>query len=97
MEKTTDTYKSAQIYCLLLRGEIPGYIIGLERTPGAENRFMSHIYEGSFDDPGDPLCPKGWNRDNGKGYSIWRNNLGRGICRNCMKKLTKSLTLPFNN
>lgn len=87
----TNTSERGRVYGLLFQAKMPGYILGLERTPGAENRFMSHIYQGTFSEPGDPLCPKGWNRDNGESYSIWRNNLGRGICGNCMRKLLKEL------
>lgn len=75
----------------LLQAEMPGYILGLERTPGAEFRFVSHIYKGNFDGPLEPMCKKGWNRDKGKGFSIWRNNLGRHICRNCLKNTLKEL------
>lgn len=48
---------------------------------------LAHIYKGTFDKPGDPLCRYGWNREDGKAYSIWRNNVGRdGICKICAKK-----------
>ena len=81
----------ANIYRALINKELDGYILGLERTPGADIRFVSHIYQGTFSDPQEPLCPKGWNRDNGHAYSIWRNNVGRGVCKFCLKKLYKIL------
>lgn len=73
---------------------MPGFILGLDRSVDAEKRFMSHIYRGSFMEPGDPMCERGWNRLGG--YSIWRNNIGRGICGICLKRVEKeiSLTIP---
>jgi hypothetical protein len=82
-----------QIFIKLVEHAMPGYIIGLERTPGAQQRFVSHIYRGTFADPGDPMCPKGWNRDGGESYSIWRNNLGRDICKNCLRAVEKETSL----
>ena len=65
-----------------------GYILGLERSPNSENKHVSHIYRGTFQEPLEPLCPKGYNRDK-DGYSIWRNDIGLGICRVCLKNLIK--------
>lgn len=67
-----------------------GYVLGLERTPYAENRFMSHIYKGQFDELEKPMCSRGWNRGKDS-FSIWRNNIGKGICRNCLKNTLKDL------
>lgn len=75
----------------LILGKQSGYIIGLERTSGAENRFVSHIYKGTFNDPEKPMCSKGWNRDNGTSFSIWRNNLGLAICRTCSNNTLKEI------
>ena len=68
--------------------EIPvGYITGLSREPEAHNRLVAHLYRGTFDNPGAPMCKRGWNRDNGAAYSIWRNNVGiKGICKVCMRR-----------
>jgi hypothetical protein len=82
-----------EIFTRLLNHDMPGYIIGLDRSPNAAIRFVSHIYRGTFSDPGDPMCPRGWNRDEGNGYSIWRNNLGRDICRSCLRAVAKELKI----
>jgi len=66
-----------------------GYIIGLIREENAASRYVSHIYKGTFNDPGDPMCKKGWNR--GSYYSIWRNNLGKNICKVCLKNTLKEI------
>ena len=67
-----------------------GYITGLGRDHPAPKR--SHLYRGTFSNPGDPLCHYGWNRDNGEGYSIWRNNVGvLGNCSHCIKKARKEI------
>lgn len=63
-----------------------GFISGLERTPGADMRFVAHLYEGPYHDPGLPMCSRGWNRDAGTSYSIWRNNLGKGVCKTCTRR-----------
>lgn len=77
-----------EIYARLLNHNMPGFIIGLDRSANAGTRFVSHIYRGSFSNPGDPMCPRGWNREDG--YSIWRNNLGRGICKTCLRAVAKA-------
>jgi hypothetical protein len=62
-----------------------GYIAGLGRDH--PHPKLSHLYKGSFADPGLPMCKKGWNRDDGDSYSIWRGNIGaNGICRVCMRR-----------
>lgn len=71
----------------LLHKEMPGFILGLNRVPFAETKYVSHIYQGTFSEPGDPMCPRGWNR--GDGYSIWRNNVGTHICKTCLKNTAK--------
>jgi hypothetical protein len=68
-----------------------GYIFGADRTPNSKHKV--HIYKGSFNNPGLPMCRKGWNRDNGESYSILRGrfDLGSGICKTCYKRATKGL------
>ena len=78
-----------EIFARLVNHNMPGFIIGLDRSPKAAQRFVSHVYRGTFDDPGNPMCSRGWNRDGGNGYSIWRNNLGRDICKSCLKAVEK--------
>jgi hypothetical protein len=67
-----------------------GYITGLVRDyPHAR---IAHLYKGDFADPGNPMCKKGWNRDEGASYSIWRGNEGtQGVCAVCLKRAAKGL------
>lgn len=63
-----------------------GYITGMGRNPGEEN-LATHLYEGTFNNPGLPMCKWGWNRSDGKRYSIFRNNVGNiGICKICLRR-----------
>jgi hypothetical protein len=63
----------------------PGYILGVGRD--YPHPRIAHIYKGTFDDPGLPMCARGWNRDNGQSYSIWRGNEGsEGVCRICWRR-----------
>lgn len=66
-----------------------GYITGLDRN---NQDTVAHLYEGTFDEPGNPMCRRGWNRRDGHGFSIFRNNVGRkGICKVCMRRALKGL------
>jgi hypothetical protein len=67
-----------------------GYIVGLVRDyPTAR---IAHLYKGDFANPGGPMCKKGWNRNEGAGYSIWRGNEGtRGVCATCLKRARAGL------
>lgn len=58
------------------------YITGLDRN---EQQLVAHLYRGTFDNPGNPMCARGWNRLNGHGYSIFRN-CGDRICKVCMRR-----------
>lgn len=63
-----------------------GYIFGLGRDEPKPKK--AHVYEGTFDEPGNPMCARGWNRDDGNDYSIWRNNIGEdGICGVCLRRV----------
>lgn len=74
----------------LTRHNSVGYILGLDRSPNAESRFVAHIYKGQYDDIEKPMCKRGYNR--GKtGFSIFRNNYGKGICKTCLKNTLKEL------
>jgi len=68
------------------------YMPGLDRDYRADERFRAHLYRGTFSDPGWPMCRRGWNRDQGTAYSIWRNNTGLGICRICMRRAEQGLS-----
>lgn len=67
-------------------GDVPdGYIAGLGRDFPPPP--LAHLYKGDFSDPGFPMCARGWNRDDGESYSIWRGNVGKkGICKTCMRR-----------
>lgn len=72
-----------------------GVIIGLNRIPTPEcNTYHSHLYYGTFSDPKEPLCPYGWNRGKDS-YSIWRGNVGRGICKRCLKRAYREYVLSL--
>jgi len=80
----------------ILTSDIPdGYIPGLGRD--VPHPKIAHLYKGDFSDPGLPMCKRGFNRDNGYSYSIWRNNVGvNGICSICLRRARKGLDgLPF--
>ena len=62
------------------------YIIGQDRNDGT---LVAHLYKGTMNDPGDPMCVRGWNRSSGKGYSIFRNICTGGICMICLRRAVK--------
>ena len=67
-----------------------GYILGLGRD--VPHPKIAHVYEGTFSDPGNPMCRRGYNRDDGTRYSIWRNNDGEyGVCLICIRRAKKGL------
>lgn len=76
----------------LFKLQAVGFLLGLERSPDSDKKHLSHIYRGSMQDVGEPMCPKGYNRGK-EGFSIWRNNIGLGICRNCLKRAAKEYSL----
>lgn len=60
------------------------YVIGLDRN---DQHLVAHLYVGPCEDPGDPMCVRGWNRSDGNGYSIFRNCTGdAGICTVCLRR-----------
>ena len=79
----------------LFKCEMEGYILGLDRSPFSDTKYRSHIYKGTFSNPEKPMCKKGWNRNNGKGFSIFRNNIGLGICKICLKNTRKELKINY--
>jgi hypothetical protein len=61
-----------------------GFILGLKRYPLGKR---SHLYKGSFSDPGLPMCRYGWTDPWGSSYSIFRGNVGEhGICKICLRR-----------
>jgi hypothetical protein len=72
-----------------LKNGIPdGYIMGLGRD--VPHPKLAHLYKGTFDRPGKPMCVRGWNRSRDPlcgEYSIWRGNAGEnGVCKICMSR-----------
>lgn len=60
------------------------YITGLDRN---DQHLVSHLYTGTFNEVGAPMCARGWNRSDGEGFSIFRNNEGdAGICKVCLRR-----------
>lgn len=67
-----------------------GYIEGMDRND--QDKVVSHIYKGTFYDPGLPMCLRGWNRSDGERYSIFRGNTSaKGTCRVCLRRALKGL------
>lgn len=75
------------------------YVTGVFRGDNGQN-MVTHLYKGTMNDPGFPMCSRGWQRkwydEKGKiedyEYSIFRNNISSpGICRVCMKRAIKNL------
>ena len=68
-----------------MNGIPDGYILGLGRDYPKPR--LAHLYHGDFQNPGNPMCRRGWNRDGGTGYSIWRGNYGtHGVCAICLRR-----------
>ena len=68
------------------KSKVPeGYVVGLGRDH--PHPLISHLYQGTYDEPKGPMCNNGANRDGGNRFSIWRGNVGEnGICKTCMKR-----------
>ena len=69
------------------------YRPGLGRSVPHPKR--AHLYEigDHYMDFLDPMCRYGWNRNDGRSYSIWRGNVGEdGICKLCIKRANKGLS-----
>jgi hypothetical protein len=59
-----------------------GYITGVLREHPIK---IAHLYRGTFQEPGLPMCQRGWNRRE-YGYSIWRNLPYIPICKVCLRR-----------
>lgn len=59
------------------------FVVGQDRN---EPKAVAHLYDGTFGDPGQPMCVRGWNRSGGEGYSIFRNNWTGSLCRTCLRR-----------
>lgn len=65
------------------------YVSGQDRN---EDSLVAHLYRGTFNNMGDPMCVRGWNRCDGMDYSVFRNNSGSaGICKICLKRAKAKL------
>lgn len=74
MESKKEIFSFEELFSYEYWNEL-GYLPGLGRNfPHPEK---SHLYKGPFNDPFKPMCKRAWNRDDGKGFSIWRNNIGK--------------------
>ena len=68
-------------------------INGIEYTTGVDRNSVSkgkkvvaHLYRGAFHKPGAPMCRRGYSREDGCSYSIFRNQLFVPICKVCMRR-----------
>ena len=72
-----------------LEGNYPGYLFGLRRYPPAK---ISHLYTGSFNNVGKPMCKRGWTYPDRSGFSIFRGNQGEnGTCDICLRRADAGL------
>lgn len=71
------------------------YVVGMCRYSETTNVdwLSTHLYDGTFGDPGLPLCRYGWNRmPYDYSYSIWRGQVSKkGICKLCKKRADMGL------
>jgi hypothetical protein len=68
----------------------PGYIVGMDRNN--QDKVVSHLYRGTHQDPGLPMCARGWNRSDGESYSIFRGQISeKGICQICYRRAVLGL------
>lgn len=68
-----------------------GFISGQSRDHNHDHK-VTHLYKGTHADPGYPMCKRGWNRDDGTSYSIWRGNISpAGLCKVCERRAEKGL------
>lgn len=69
------------------------YIAGYDKLNGGK----AHLYRGTFEAPGEPMCPAGWNRSGGTDYSIIRGEAPAGICGDCWQNAKdRKSTIPRN-
>lgn len=52
---------------------------------------VTHLYVGSSAYTGNPMCVRGWNRENGASYLILKGIVNRSICRVCLRRAKKGL------
>lgn len=90
--KTINDLELALFNCELTGWDKVGYSTGVDRSlRGQQGLLRSHIYKGEYDNLEKPMCNRGYRDKKNKSFSIWRNNFGSGICRNCLKNTLKVL------
>lgn len=58
-------------------------------------RKVTHLYElgENIMDFGNPMCVRGWNRENGTAYSIFRGHVSEaGLCKVCVRRASLGLS-----
>jgi hypothetical protein len=78
--------------------DIPeGYITGLSRrrvTIGGDGEIqytVAHLYKGSFNSVGQPMCKRGY--EAAGDISIWRGRVGpKDICKTCLRRARAGLS-----
>ncbi len=74
----------------LTRHNIVGFVTGLNRRIDNPDSYVSHIYKGKFSELEKGMCNKAYNYPP-NGFSIFRNNVTKGICKTCLKNTLKDL------
>lgn len=88
--KTIGQLEMAMMMCQLTRHNMVGYITGLTRRVAPADNYVSHIYKGEYDSIEKGMCKKAYNYPP-SGFSIFRNNVTKGICKTCLKNTLKDL------
>lgn len=78
----------------LTRHNMVGYVTGLDRSRVDTDNIVSHIYKGQYDDLEKGMCKRAYNKNGG--FSIFRNNVTKGICRICLRNTFKELSHAKN-
>ncbi len=63
------------------------YITGQDRN---DDSLVAHLYKGTFSEPGNPMCLRGWNRSDEDSYSIFRNISNVKICSICLRRASQN-------
>ena len=63
------------------------YTTGVDRNSFSKGKkVVAHLYRGPFHKPGAPMCRRGYSREDGCSYSIFRNQPFVPICKVCMRR-----------
>lgn len=67
---------------------VVAYQSGANRVPDTERSGVTHTYAVTAAGNLWPMCDYGWNRSDGKRFSIWRGSIGTfGKCKRCAKNV----------